>query len=282
MFSNFPKVFNVGIILPISIFSLKKTLLLKTLMFAQLYRTFNTFKIKEIFFYNDNFNDKDCKFIMDCYQYLRYPPYLRKYIRIKSNLKYIGVAPPIQAPNHLGVKIGNSIFKEGLILNLKKKILHVDIGDKIIKLEVDNSDLFHIKVNDLIIVMNSNRNYQLKNINKTKHFWCSEISIWRESLKKLLVNITKKYNDIYFIGATKYGHKIENIPLKGLFQKEMLYIIFGPPSGKLTNFLMSKKIINDINFLINFIPDQGTKTIRTGEAVIYTISSLYTLYKEYS
>jgi hypothetical protein len=80
------------------------------------------------------------------------------------------------------------------------------------------------------------------------------------------------------ISTTKYGRPITSVMLKEIVQRSAarITVVFGSPNRGLDEMLseigLSTQDVSD--YVVNAIPDQGTETVRTEEAILATLSVL--------
>jgi predicted SPOUT superfamily RNA methylase MTH1 len=286
MFLDFPKSCKLRLFLPDSLLENENTLMLKTLKIGSLARIFCIFRINEIFFYNNSGTFKDKKTIEDVLNHLSVAPYLRKYFPKSPLLKFSGILNPLQAPNHIGVIQGEVIYKEGIIkkttVTSNSAKYEVDIGLK--KSEIINIDTKcgnNLSEGEIVIVkINSNGSkiFKLKGIDK---FWKYRFSFLLEPLSSFIKKSNK--NDTFIIGTSRYGEKINDkqniIQIKNALDVgKTVELLFGPLKGSFMKYLLKDLHVSDkVDNWINFVPNQGTKTIKLEEAILSTLSILNTL-----
>ncbi len=273
---------KITIFLPNNLLENEDTLLLKTIKIGIFSRLFTIFRVDEVIFYENQAKKSDKTLLKELFHYLNRAPYLRKYVKKKDNLKFVGVLPPIQSPNHLGIKMDNIEYKEGIIIDLINKTelkeIKIDIGDEKPRIiELNSISCEKLKKNDIITVKIEDNQIIFENPENQGFFWRYNTIISNETIKNLLENLEMRENII--IGASKEGEIFSaedfNSQNKNKNGTCEYILLFGPLKGSFKDYLMKKKInFNLINQWYNFIPNQGTKTIKLEEAVISTLSAL--------
>ena len=235
---------------------------IRIFLISQLARAIVNFRINEVGIYYDpdpKFNSHALgRFILKILKYLNTPPYLRKVAFPKSNdFKEIGVSLPITAEYHtkkdpytyvyiLRRGLSNIYFTDGdTTYSIKSKI---KLGkNRIFLYDKENNKL--IKISNAKIYMG----YDVFYFNKPFHV-----------LSKRL-----KRRGYYIIGTSRQGYdiKLVNIP-----NVNKIAIAFGSFARGFEDMYNNYKKFFDI--VVNTVPDQNLKTIRTEEAVYYTLSSL--------
>jgi len=272
---------KISIAIPASIISDVPHLREKTSKIGFIGRTAAIFQVDEIIIYSDKpmKNQKvDMNFIADILRYMETPQYLRKHLfKIKKEMKYVGILPPMRTPHHplnrkkKRLELGE--YREGLVLGKTGKHTLIDIGVEQPALTT-NSELQIgkqvtvkiVKIKERIEIIPSSR----KEVNK---YWGYNVYI-----EKNLKNILKKDFNLKII-TSKRGIPFYKV-VKELAQKwensNSILIAFGAPKHGLFEIADKEKI--DLNtysdLIINTIPNQGTVTIRTEEAIISSLAIL--------
>ena len=275
------KIFSL--ILPSTILENSNNLLEKTLKIGQIARVAAIFKIVKIIILKTNTKqDSNLELIKKILDYLNTPQYLRKRkYPIDKDLKYVGILPPLATYlHHLSKKqesLKNGEIREGLILESGKNWIIVDIGIEFpIKLEQFDEK---IKFENLFIKITKNKkdiDYSIISKNNIQNYIGYGVDI------STLTEVIKNRECGLILGTSKKGASVFDIikEIKNdVIKNEKISLIFG--SAKLDIFKLFKKyninIEKEIPYIINFLPDQGVRTIRTEEAMIIALSSLNSL-----
>ncbi|OYT59490.1 MAG: hypothetical protein B6U75_03700 [Desulfurococcales archaeon ex4484_217_1] len=230
-------------------------------------------RVDEIIVYNDRPEAlRETKIIVDVLKYLRTPQYLRKkIIPLKKTLKYAGILPPLQTPNHpQQVMLRQGEIREGLIEKLGRKYAQVNVGaKKLVKVKRREN----IKVGDIVYVRILDESSFLGEIvdkNSVKYYLCFKISTC-SSFKELF---KRKWD--FKIATSKYGRKVNEVLdliKKIISRKSKVLIAFGAPKEGLYK-IASRHGLNVekiFDIVINTIPYQGIQVIRTEEAIHATL-----------
>ena len=261
---------------PSSVTAVDSTLREKTLTVGKIGRYASIFRVDEVIVYIDDPKyEKETKIIADILEYMEIPPYLKKkLVPLKETLKFAGLLPPLQAPHHQvnnEVKIGE--IRDGITTKIKGKIL-IDIG--VSKLfELEQLPRYKLKKNKRITVkVTSIEPPRVKIIDKKdiKVYWGFQLSTAR-SLREAI----RKANADLIIATSRYGTPITNILnslKKDLEKSRRILILFGGPYKGLYEIAEDEKwnLEEEVNYVINAVPYQGVKTIRTEEAIIITLA----------
>ena len=234
----------------------------KTSIIGQIGRASAIFRVNHIYIYKD-FPDES-RLIQQILEYMDTPQYLRKrLIPHKSELRYVGVLPPLRTPHHPLEKDLNYIevgdCREGYSFS-KDGGIYADIGlNKLIKIHGARTQRrITVKVTEVKPLTGA-----LVRKSDIAQYWGYDVHIIK-SLKQLL----RKGLFDTTIGTSKNGAElvVNNILLGRLKNSEKILIAFGSPKKGLTEILGEKNINNFFDLYLNMIPGQGTETIRTSEA----------------
>ena len=263
----------IAIAIPSSITLTEETLYLKTIKVGIIARAAAIHRVDEIIVYNDRSEAlHETKIIVDVLKYLRTPPYLRKkIIPLKKTLKYAGILPPLQTPNHpQQAMLRQGEIREGLVEKLGKKYAQVDVGaKKLVKVKRRGN----IKVGDIVYVRILDESSFLGEIvdeNSVKYYLCFKISTC-SSFKELF---KRKWD--FKIATSRYGGKVNEVLdliKRVISRKSKVLIAFGAPKEGLYE-IASRHGLNVekiFDIVINTIPYQGVQVIRTEEAIHATL-----------
>ena len=266
---------QVSVFIPDSFLSETTDLKLKTYKTGVIGRSLAVFNVDQVVIYKDlSYKDdrflKDADLMADILGYMNTPQYLRKKaIPIKSELKHVGILPPLRTPHHptdSDVKVGE--FRPGFTVKRNKKGTFVDIGMNqsenlaFCKEQLSVNKVFSFKVTKVA-----------KEVIGTPDepddiCWGYKTLSTHKSLK----NSLKLVSPDFVVETTRYADTIDSIFnefKEKLDSVDKLAIVFGGPYSSITEELdgFSWDLIK-----VNTIPSQGTETVRTEEAVIATLS----------
>lgn len=235
---------------------------MRILLISQLARTAVNFGINEIGIYYDpdpKFNSHGLgRYILKVLKYLNTPPYIRKIaFPIDESLRYIGSALPLNSYYH------KDKSRYVYVYVLKKN------GNKY--LVTDGEKEFEINVkrrlrNTKILVYDKKKN-ELIYPYETEYYFGYEVFYYNKPLENLLEKLRKE--GFYIIGTSRYGEDIRKVKIE---RKENLAIVFGSFARGIEDMIKNWKEKFDIT--INICPDQKLETIRTEEAIHYTLPLL--------
>ena len=251
----------------------------KTVRASIIARTLSIFRVDNVTIYrdvNDNKWKEDARLLKLLLEYFKTPPYLKKFLFKKCNeLKYVGVTPPLKAPSHPEHQLDfSSSFRSALIVKRENKIFAEAGLPKLIeiknKIKVKHGDLVILK-----IAKSNNTLYgEVTDSTQIPHYWIYNVSI----INNFALLIKKLHNSNNLIVSTsRYGDDIRKII--GGFQEALsnsknVVLILGSPKEGLKEIFkrFGLDLVQDSDYVVNFIPLQGVKTVRTEEALISTLS----------
>ncbi len=280
---------DIFVALPSTLTAEANSLLEKTIKLGFIARMLSIFRVRKVMIYKDKSINVDdevliCKLLnyMICPQYLR-----RKVFPLDPDLKYVGLLPPLQTPNHPLEKKMDELpevsYREGLIVKKNGNRYLIDAGlDMLLAVHDDKAR----RVGERVIIMISRHKekveVQIVNKDDVPYYFGYEVEATRRGLKDL---IKMHASERLIIATSKYGKSIEAVTLnlieKLKERKGRVLVIFGSPFKGLYDIARYEGFnLNDfVDFTINFVPNQGTKTIRTEEAVGIVLAILNLLSK---
>lgn len=261
---------HLSIFVPASILSETKDLRIKTYKIGLIGRAAAIFQADRIVIYSDNSDKEEVKFISDVLTYMNTPQYLRKKVfPITRELRNVGILPPLRTPHHPTGEISEGEYRQGLTIKRTKKGTVVDIGaDKLAlckeKLSVNKVLSFKIiKLGKEIILDPDVPDY----------YWGFKVLATNKDLYNSILAL--KPGPDLVIGTSRYAESITSVldevkdMLKG---SKHTAILFGGPYSGLEELISDQNEKDVIDIEVNTVPSQGTKTVRTEEAVLATLS----------
>ena len=246
------------VFIPDSLLEETSDLKLKAYKVGQIARACAIFGVEHIWIYKAG--GRDGRLIKTLLEYVETPQYLRKRIfPIMPELRYAGVMPPLQIPSHkekTSPRIGE--IREGFAFRRGKKIF-ADIGldrPALVKgiAEEGRGTFKIISVKPLRVVPAEPPGY-----------WGYKVHWSKKSLAKTLKNA-----DLDVVIATsRRGVDVRDAeaPLEG-----EAGIVFGSPRKGVFEILEEFKEKHEFDLVLNTIPNQKTRTVRTEEAVLATLA----------
>ena len=259
-----------SIFIPISILSDVSSLIEKTFKVGQIARSASIFRVERIVIYRDSpsASQQDGFLIRDLLAYAETPQYLRKLIfPLMPNLKYAGLIPPLRTPHHpLGSD--NPLFREGYVLRSGKGASKVEIGLKE-PVEVPSE----LPANRRVTLRHLDGQWVPSSKSEVPLYWGYETRLELRALSPLM----RGGSNGYVIATSRLGKPLSAVA--GEIQAAMTWekhisILFGSPGEGLNEILAREgaKPEDFADVVVNIVPEQGTATVRTEEAVVITLA----------
>ena len=274
---------NLNIAIPSNVLEDCSDLRAKTLKIGQIARAAAIFRVKKIIIYSISkaYLTKylnDIELIKEILEYLDCPQYLRRIVFPKLPLfKYVGILPPLRTPHHplenKIAKIQPISIREGAVLYSNGSYSELEIGLEMpLKLQIPNLP----KKRRIILKLEKQGN-SISGVpiakERVKEYWGYETQIFKASLQ----NFITFFSDYTAIATSKRGNpiKLKDFEfLRGLPEKKEILVLFGSPNFGLFDIFETQglNLINTVDLTINFVPDQGTHTVRVEEAIYSALS----------
>ncbi len=274
---------KLAIAIPASVISDTPHLREKTSKIGLIGRAAAIFRVDEIIVYPDNpkaNQARDMDFIALLLNYLETPQYLRKRLfKLEPRLQFAGILPPLRTPHHpvsgkiKDLKAGE--YREGVVLSQAKEGLLVDIG-------VDQPALLREKqfaVGDRLTlqVVKAGEQVEVQTVNRddVPVYWGFRVRAEKRPFGQLVMGgefdltiATARIGDKFMDVAGEIGKKWSHA-------KHVL-VAFGAPTRGLHEIAKEQnaKLGTIVDFVVNMIPEQGTATVRTEEALLASLAIL--------
>ena len=279
---------KLAVAIPVSVISDIPHLREKTLEIGLIGRAAAIFRVNEIIVFPDNLgiNQKwDKNLIVTLLSYMETPQYLRKRLfKIKPELRYAGILPPLRTPHHplekraRKLKVGE--YREGAIIAVTEYGSLVDIGVEHPVLIPDKKLPINKRVTVKITKDGKRPKVTLANQEEIETYWGYTVMSSKFSFGQL----TKAHAYDLVIATSKIGTPLTQITdelAKRWKKASSVLVAFGAPSQGLQEIVAQEKLGLDevADFTVNTIPNQGTETVRTEEALYTSLAILNTLVK---
>ena len=271
---------HLAIAIPASIIADTPHLREKTSKIGSIGRAAAIFRVREIIVYADTpkaDQNLDLELIAELLRYIETPQYLRKRLfQIKPELQYAGILPPLRTPHHpltgkiKDLHIGD--FREGIAVSKTKEGTIVDIGSEhsaFLRGEAVLNKRLTVKITKL----SDHVEVQEVNREEINEYWGYNVSVEKAPLSK----IAKSRNSDLTIATSKFATRLQDA-LQALADRwakaNRILIIFGAPTRGLFEIAKDEGTnLNDLaDFVLNTVPNQGTETVRTEEALLATLA----------
>ncbi|KAL3507957.1 hypothetical protein ACH5RR_033339 [Cinchona calisaya] len=287
---------TVSIALPGSIIHNAQSLELATRLAGQIARAATIFQVDEVVVIDNKAtsvdesellmeenssddNESGAAFLIRILRYLETPQYLRKRLFPKHNsLRFVGLLPPLDAPHHLR-KHEWAPYREGVTL----KDQAPDLAGTLVDVGLNKNVLIDKGIEPgtrVTVAMGSNRNldtgltYQVVPSSRPRDdarmYWGYKVR-YASNISAVLSGCPYKGGYDHLIGTSEHGVAIKSSELS-LPSFRHLLIAFGGLAGleeciEEDNNLKGKDVRELFDLYLNICPNQGSRTIRTEEAV---------------
>jgi methyltransferase len=239
------------------------------------------FQVNEIIVYLDKpgtDQNQDLDLMELLLTYMETPQYLRKRLfPLSPDLQYAGILPPLRTPHHpltgkaRDLEVGS--YREGVAVSKEKNGTLIDIGsekpaflpsqvplDKRLTVKI-------VKITDCVEVKTANRD-------EIDQYWGFTVSL-EQSLNRLIESPDFDLR----VGTSKLAARFQEVSQKlGVKwnQANDILILFGSPARGLHEIAKEEgfDLSSKLDFVLNTVPNQGTETVRTEEALFATLAIL--------
>ncbi len=274
---------HLAIAIPASMISDTPHLREKTAKIGYVGRAAAIFRVNEIIIYPDNpkVNQKNDLYLIELLlTYMETPQYLRKMLfELEPELQFAGILPPLRTPHHpltgriRDLRVGD--YREGLTLSRSSEGTLVEIGSErpallpIDQLAPDKRLTVRIsKTSDRVEV-------QMANLNDVPAYWGYEVFAEKGSLTTIL----DSHRFDLTIATSKLADRFQDVSNSLIARWKNaanIILLFGAPTRGLHEIAKDEgiRLREKVDFLLNTIPNQGTETVRTEEALLATLAIL--------
>jgi len=274
--------YSFSVHLPVSLVADSSDLRMKTLKLGQVGRYLSIFRVDNLFIYDD-YADKvenpqeEGSLMMDLLSYMETPQYLRKDLfPRKEELRFVGILPPLRTPHHplRDEKNEKGDIREAAVISCDKgqSILNIGLSDEgVVGEELEEETRVTVRLGEK--VAGNKRKVQIVRKSEVSQYWGFNI----EKTKNISQSL-KKANPDYSIGTSRYGQNLYEA-VEGIKSNEAakkLAVTFGGPYEGIYGICEKQDVGPDDLFdeIINTIPEQGSKTVRSEEALAATLAVL--------
>lgn len=284
--------YTVSIAVPGSILDNAQSLELKTYLAGRIARAACIYCVDEIIVFDDTGSQTDnsvhrpgedsCEQLARYLQYMECPQYLRKHLfPLHRDLKFVGITCPLDAPHHLRQNDDFS-FREGVVTPKQGKCSYVNVGL-----------LQDVRVNKALMP-GTRVTVQLqpqKEGSKKRYGEVVPPSLPREVLGvywgysvRLATSLSEVFTKAPYqegydltIGTSDKGDSIKDCAASEFHGFKHILIVFGGLEGLEAALENDDNLnIDNVSLLfdkyLNTCPNQGTRTIRTEEAVVISLA----------
>jgi predicted SPOUT superfamily RNA methylase MTH1 len=277
---------KLAIAIPVSVISDIPHLREKTLEIGLIGRAAAIFRVNEIIVFPDNLGTnqkRDKNLIVTLLSYMETPQYLRKRLfKIKPELRYAGILPPLRTPHHPLEKRARKLkageYREGAVVAVNEQGSLVDIGVERPILVSDKRLPINKRVTVKITKAGKRPRVTLAKQKEIEAYWGYTVI----SSKLSFGQLTKAHPYDLVVATSRLGSPLTEVAdeLAMRWKKAgSVLVVFGAPAHGLQEIMAQEKVRLDTvaDFTVNTIPNQGTETVRTEEALYASLATLNTL-----
>ena len=274
---------HLAIAIPASMISDTPHLREKTAKVGYVGRAAAIFRVNEIIIYPDipKINQENDLYLIELLlTYMETPQYLRKILfELQPELQFAGILPPLRTPHHpltgriRDLKVGD--YREGLTTSKTSEGTLVEIGSErpallpLVQVVPDRRLTVRIsKVSDRVEV-------QMVNLNEVPAYWGYEVFVEKGSLTTIL----DSHRFDLTVATSKVADRFQDVSnalIARWKNASNIILLFGAPARGLHEIAKDEgaNLRERVDFLLNTIPNQGTETVRTEEALLATLAVL--------
>jgi predicted SPOUT superfamily RNA methylase MTH1 len=271
------------IAIPASVISDTPHLREKTGKIGLIGRAAAIFRVDEIVVYRDNpktAQDSDLDLIATLLGYMETPQYLRKRLfRIEPRLQFAGILPPLRTPHHpvsgktRDLRAG--VYREGVVLSETKEGLLVDVGVEQPALLREKQHTLAERLTLQVVKTDGRVEVQVANRVDVPDYWGYAVKVERRSLRSAVEGAGADLA----LGTSRKGKALAEAAgeLAGRWKEAMsILVVFGSPTRGLYEIAADEgvRVEELLDFVVNTVPDQGSETVRTEEAVLASLAVL--------
>jgi predicted SPOUT superfamily RNA methylase MTH1 len=275
---------KLAIAIPASVISDTPHLREKTSKIGLIGRAAAIFRVDEIIVYPDSSGKakqkSEADLIATLLEYMETPQYLRKRLfKLDPQLQFAGILPPLRTPHHplIGksedLKVGE--YREGVTLAKTKEGSLVDVGVEHPALLRETHWALGKRLTLQIIAAGERVEVQTVSKDEIPYYWGYTVTVETHPFEKLAAS--GKFD--LTIATSKIGVKFMDVAEK-IAEKwkkaNRTLLAFGAPTRGLHEIVRDEGAnLNDlVDFVVNTVPEQGTETVRTEEALLASLAIL--------
>ena len=280
--------YTVGLAVAGSILENAQTPEMRTYLAGQVARAAAIFNVDEVVVFNDkkiaeNEKSRSCVQLARILQYLECPQYLRKhFFPIHNDLKHAGVLSPTDMPHHMRAE-EESLYREGAVVERSagEGKCWVNIGlktDCLVERSLKPGLRVTVKLPEGYSwdkVIRGNVVSPSEPRTAAGLYWGYTTRI-AENISQVFTGCPHQAGYDLMLGTSEKGDNVDNLSLKPF---KNLLIVFGGVGGLEAALEADGQLdVTDpkelFDHYINVCPDQGSRTIRTEEAILIAMSRL--------
>lgn len=245
----------------------------RTARIGLLARCLPIFRVDALVLYNESPEEprREAVITKEILDYVITAPYLRKLLfPVKPHLRYAGILPPLNIPVHPETtEPSQDEVREGLIVR-KGERLYVEAGTRA-KITTDKK--FPDKARVLVHIKKDARGYRYRVLSRRKAqvYAGFKTTILPYSLQEIVAEYDLS------IATSRYGEPYSTLKEEmkmRLNKAKRVAIAFGSAKKGLYDIakLQNRELEDIFDYVVNVIPLQGVRTVRTEEAIFSTLT----------
>ena len=239
------------------------------------------FRVDEIIVYPDNprlDQTRDMDFIALLLRYLETPQYLRKSLfKLEPRLQYAGILPPLRTPHHPSsgktrdLKAG--MYREGIVLSAAKDGLLVDIGVEQPAILRETQHGVGDRLTLQVVNVGERVEVQAVSREDVDLYWGYVVRVMEKPFVQWVVDAGFDLT----VATARLGSafcKVEANLAERWRDAGSVLVAFGAPTRGLHEIAQAERarLEQVVDFVVNTVPNQGTATVRTEEALLATLA----------
>ncbi|KRX68828.1 Uncharacterized protein T09_10426, partial [Trichinella sp. T9] len=295
------RLYTVSIAIPGSIVENAQSFELRTYLAGQIARAASIFEVDEIIifdetatmtskevemFENGELRAFNCNcFLVRILRYIECPQYLRKHLfPLCSDFKYVGLLNPLDCFHHFRMDEVEIPYREAVVVNKPVKDGRGSFCNAGLAKDVEIDRTLKPGIRVTVKFENSDQKQKrlvAKVVNPTEprtamgYYWGYNVRL-AKSLKSVFSDCPYVEGYDLIVGTSDKGTNVDNVQLPSF---KHLLIVFGGVKGieaciENDQHLQENDPESLFQFYLNTCPNQGSRTIRTEEAILITLSIL--------
>ncbi|KRY37233.1 Uncharacterized protein T01_9180, partial [Trichinella spiralis] len=295
------RLYTVSIAIPGSIVENAQSFELRTYLAGQIARAASIFEVDEIIifdetatmtskevemFENGELRAFNCNcFLVRILRYIECPQYLRKHLfPLCSDFKYVGLLNPLDCFHHFRMDEVEIPYREAVVVNKPVKDGRGSFCNAGLAKDVEIDRALKPGIRVTVKFENSDQKQKrlvAKVVNPTEprtamgYYWGYNVRL-AKSLKSVFSDCPYVEGYDLIVGTSDKGTNVDNVQLPSF---KHLLIVFGGVKGieaciENDQHLQENDPESLFQFYLNTCPNQGSRTIRTEEAILITLSIL--------
>lgn len=241
------------------------------------------FRVNEIIIYPDvtkTNQSREIDLVGTLLSYMETPQYLRKRLfKIEPKLQYAGILPPLRTPHHPlrqgtgRLRVGD--YREAITLSNTAEGVLADIGINEPGIIIGAKLQLGKRITVRVKKANKRTILELADREEIPEYWGYTVTKECGTLGILLRN--RRFD--LKIGTSKYGSLLIDVieQIRGKWKSaNSILVAFGAPTRGLKEIVEEERLLLEdvVDFVVNTVPEQGTETVRTEEAIVASLAAL--------